>query len=376
MNKQKVILVFSNVIDSAIYRGLIDEFSHPDFTLVCIFLGTESRPLFEYTRSMEVESRQYRVVNKVTAISLLFSIIWKLLRERPNVVLTFGQTASLIGLPATFFSSRATRIYLRMHTSMNHIEHFSRGILYDKFCNLLANKIVVPNRNTMEYLEKNENVNRKKVYEIKFGFNLEDFRAPPISRIEAIRNELQLTPNQFVIGVVSRYSIVKGLEYSIPAVTKFLSQHREAVLILAGIGENPPADLLQLIREIDPKQLRLVARVEDMPAFYKTLSVFIHTPIDETVESFGLVYVESFAAEVATIVTLSGIAKDVCVDGENCLVVDFCNTQEIENSLDKLFIDKNFRSKLAEIARQSVSHLTMTKMRHEYRQLLAPPNQF
>lgn len=299
-----------------------------------------------------------------------------MLRERPKVVVTFGQTASVIGLTASFLVSRATRIYLRMHTSMNHVENFSMGIIYDKACNLFATKIVVPNRNTKKILEDRENVNPRKIQEIAFGFDLEDFNTTSIKRIETIRNEYQLMPNQFVIGIVSRYSPVKGLQYSIPAVSKFLSKHREGVLILAGIGENPPTELLDLLKEVDPLQLRLVPRVQDMPAFYKTLSVFVHTPIDETVESFGLVYVESFAAKIATVVTLSGIAKDICRNGENCLVIDFYTIKEIEDSLERLFIDKNLRIKIAESARHSVSHLTMTKMRQKYRELVINATQF
>jgi glycosyltransferase involved in cell wall biosynthesis len=236
--------------------------------------------------------------------------------------------------------------------------------------------IVVPNKNTKNYLVDQENVDADKLVEINFGFHLREYELSGSPRVHIFREQYDIPENSFVIGIASRFTHFKGLQYSLPALTNFLDKNPQGILVMAVTGEEVPPELDRLIKNISRIQLRMAPRGCDMPAFYNSLNVFIHTPIDETVESFGLVYVESFAAEVATIVTLSGIAKDICVDGENCLVVDFCNTIEIENSLDKLFIDKNLRSKLAEKARQSVSHLTMTKMRHEYRQLLAPPNKF
>lgn len=370
MKRQKVILFFSNVIDTPIYRGIIEEFSTLDFDIVCIFFGLESQPLFDFTRSGAIPSKRYADVTKTRVFPTFISIIGELIKFRPNFVFTFGQTASLIGLSGSLISGRAKRIYLRMHTSMHRIENSFKGKIYDKACNFLANLIIVPNNNTRRYLQSSEKIAPRKIRQIEFGFNLEEFNATPSSRIDAFRQEFQLETSQFIIGIVSRYSPVKGLQYSLPAVSKFLENHTEGVLILVGIGENPPQGLLDLVKDINPRQLRLIPRVYDMPAFYRNLSVFVHTPIDEVVESFGLVYVEALAAETPSIVTLSGIAKDICVNGSNCLVVSFRNGEEIENSLEKLYIDKELRLEISHTAKTSVSHLSMYKMREKYRELV------
>lgn len=370
MKKQKVILFFSNVIDTPIYRGIIEEFSTSDFDLVCFFFGSESQPLFDFTRSGAIPSKLYADVSKTRVFPTFISIIGELIKFRPNFVLTFGQIASLIGLAGSLISSRAKRVYLRMHTSMHRIENSLNGKIYDRACNLFANLIVVPNNNTKQYLQFSEKIDPRKIRQIEFGFNLADFNETPSARISVFRQEFQLEASQFIIGIVSRYSPVKGLQYSLPAVANFLKNHAEGVLVLVGIGENPPQGLLDLVKDIDPKQLRLIPRVHDMPAFYKNLSVFVHTPIDEVVESFGLVYVEAIAAETPSIVTLSGIAKDICVNGSNCLVVSFRNAKEIENSLEKLYIDKELRLEISHMAKSSVSHLSMYSMRKKYRELV------
>jgi glycosyltransferase involved in cell wall biosynthesis len=253
---------------------------------------------------------------------------------------------------------------------MNRVENFSRGIIYDRISNCISNLIIVPNDNTRIYLEQDEKVRPQKIVKIEFGFNLSDLLAPTQERVQRIQEEYSLSSDKYVIGIVSRFSPVKGLKYSLPAVANFLDRNQEAILLLAGVGNDPPIELKEAISGISPEQVRLIPRVNDMAAFYHCLDVFIHTPIDETVESFGLVYVEAFAAGVPSIITLSGIAKDIASDGENCLVVDYCDVQGIETALETLSNDKGLSRKLSLNARARVSSFTLQKMCESYRDLI------
>lgn len=370
MKSQKIAFVFSNVIDSPIYRGLLDEFSKSEFRLSCLFMGLETDPLYRYARRCGIDSRQITSISKRNFVFPLLTTMWWMFRKQPRSIITFGQTASVMGLSSAFLTCRATRIYLRMHSSMNRVEKFSRGVLYDRISNMFAQKIIVPNRNTRSFLESIEKVASEKIIEIAFGFNLEDFKSPSKVRVQAIRHEYELSPEKFILGIVSRYSPVKGLEYSLPAVSKFLSKHPNGVLVLVGTGESPPKELLDAVSDIMPSQLRMIPRVDDMAAFYKCLSVFVHTPIDETVESFGLVYIEAFAAGVPSVITLSGIAKEIAVDGENCLVVDYCSELEIENAVEKLFNRDDLRETFSSNAVACVSIFTLDAMRKKYRDLI------
>ncbi len=367
---RKVFFFFSNVIDSPIYRGLLDEFSSTEFELHCIFLGEETLPLYNYSRNLPIESMHIAHVSKDDFVKPLFQSAWQLLKTQPKIVITFGQTASMIGLASSLITCKARRVYLRMHSSMNRVENFSRGVLYDRISNRLANEIVVPNENTKEYLATVEQVVSTKITKIEFGFNLSDLLAPTQERVQRIQEEYSLTSDTYVIGIVSRFTPVKGLQYSLPAVTNFLKRNPKAILLFAGVGNDPPIELKEAISGISPNQVRLISRVNDMAAYYHCLNVFVHTPIDETVESFGLVYVEAFAAGVPAIITLSGIAKDIAVNEENCLIVDYCNEQEIEAALDTLSKDADLSRTLSLNARTKVSSFTLEKMCRGYRDLI------
>ena len=243
-------------------------------------------------------------------------------RIKPVVTLTLGQTATLVGLSASLIFSKATRIYLRMHTSMNSVENYRFGKLYDRVSNQLAERIIVPNTNTRQYLLEAELVDPKVIEIIEFGFDLEGFVNLAEGRLANFKTKYGVTDNFYYLGIVSRFAPAKGLEYSIPAIAQFMRDFSNIKLIIAGVGEEISGEFQILLDEIPNDRLILINRVDDMPAFYNSIDAFVHTPVDSTVESFGLVYVEAMASGLPCIFTLSGVAKDFARNGSNCLIVE------------------------------------------------------
>ncbi len=368
--KRKIVIFFSNVVDSQIYRALLSKFSSSEFDLYCIFVGEETEPLFDYSTTLPIHSRYIRKASRLYIPILIASNMLRLAMIRPQVVVCFGQTSSIIGLIASYFSCQATRIYLRMHTSMNRTEGYSRGVLYDRISNNLAQKIVVPNQNTGNYLVAYEKVDPRKLKEIRFGFDLQDFGAPNNDRIRKFRETHDLPENVFIVGIASRFTHMKGFQYSIPALTSFMKRNPQSILVLAGTGNGLTPELQDTIKDISQSQLRVIPRVNDMAAFYKTLSVFLHTPIDDTVESFGLVYIEAFAAGVPSIITVSGIAKEIAINGKNCITVDFKNSEAIENGLDFCVNNPSVLLSISATAQMSVSSFSINTMCDEYISLI------
>jgi len=370
MKPAKNVMIFSNVIDTYVYRNLISSFGK-NSDLTCIFIGGETKPLFEFTNSINVKCFLFNSVRLSNVHITLGKLIWRMFKIHPTTILTFGQTASLIGLAAGFFSTSGRRIYLRCHTSLHVVEKYPRGIFYDRLCNFLAHKIVVPNKTTYNYLIWNEGVKSKKLEVIEFGIDLEDFARPGSLRIENMRSNLEIDDTQFVIGIASRYSKFKGLEFSIKAISDFLKEHPDCIFVLAGDISNIPQELNEILNEIKSDQVRLVRRVFDMPAFYKCLTAFVHTPIDSSVESFGLVYAEAFAAGTPSIITLSGVANEIAKNRQNCLVVDYQNDAQIKVALEFLYVNQDIRSQLAISASKAVEDLSIQEMVSKYKVLVS-----
>lgn len=368
--KRKIYFFFSNVIDSAIYRSLILEFASEEYELFCIFIGEESLSLFNYSKTLPIMSRHILRASKIQIVRLIAVYILQLAISRPKIVFCFGQTASIVGLTSSALSCKAQRFYLRMHTSMNKVEGFPRGILYDKLSNFLAEVIVVPNKNTKNYLVDKEDVDADKLVEINFGFHLSEYELSGSSRVHIFREQYDIPENSFVIGIASRFTRWKGLQYSLPALTNFLDKNPQGILVMAVTGEEVPPELDVLVKNISRSQLRMAPRGCDMPAFYNSLNVFIHTPIDETVESFGLVYIEAFAAGVPSIITLSGIAKEVALNGVNCIVVKYMDLDEIQEALNVLVANTALSNSISTNAKKSVATFGMERMCASYVSLI------
>jgi glycosyltransferase involved in cell wall biosynthesis len=77
----------------------------------------------------------------------------------------------------------------------------------------------------------------------------------------------------------------------------------------------------------------------DSPALFKSFTYFVHTPVDALCEAYGQIYVESLAAGIPSVFTLSGVANEFIKNNFNALVVDYKNPDEIYNALVTLTSD-------------------------------------
>jgi glycosyltransferase involved in cell wall biosynthesis len=364
--QKKVIVFFSEVIDSPIYKSLILRLSKENIQIQYVFIGSEAEPLFEYALSLNQDSRIFHGSTKQDLGSHYLHVVKLTSRFRPKIILAFGQTATLLSFASSPVVPNTCRIYFRGHTSMNKVEKFWRGRIYDYFSNRLANLVVVSNENTRHYLINHEKVLSSKIRVIPFGFDLTSFSNPDPLEVEEFKSSYDISSGEFLIGIVSRNSVVKGLDYSLKAVSKFLNDNNNAMLLLAGVGDIRNSSIQKIVDSIKPTQIRVIPRTASVNALFKSLDVFIHTPINSVVESYGLVYVEAFASGVASIVTLSGIANEIAVDGQNCCVVDFECDSQILAAIEELHKNSEKRALLGSNAKVTVSQLTQDNMCDAY----------
>ena len=368
-NHRKAVLFISNVIDSPIYRQIIQTLLQNNWDVTYIFFGKETESLMKYAESLGLKVSFYQNLSRKKAFSHIFKIGILILRIKPIITMTFGQTATLIGFTASTFSSKSTRIYLRMHTSMNKVEKYRFGSFYDRFSNFLAHKIIVPNDNTKEYLIGRESVNSDSIEVISFGFELDDFKHLDEDRKQRFQEKYKFYPEFFYIGIASRFAPAKGLEYSIPAIAKLMDEYPNIRLVLTGVGERITNEFQSLLTQLDTDRYMLIDRVVDMSAFYNCIDLFVHTPIDSTVESFGLVYVEAMATGLPCVFTLSGIAKEIAVNDVNCLVVDYRNESSIHNAIKRIYNDADLTFKISSQSSIAVIEFDMKKMCDRYLQI-------
>ncbi|CAG67070.1 MULTISPECIES: glycosyltransferase [Acinetobacter] len=115
-----------------------------------------------------------------------------------------------------------------------------------------------------------------------------------------------------LVGFAGRYHVAKGFEYLFGMIASV--QHLPIEFWIAGKGadlNNP--DIQQLIQQyhIDLDKIKLMGQVEDMPAFYQQLDLFVMTSITEGLPT---VLIEAMASGVPCVTTNVGDAGFIVQD--------------------------------------------------------------
>ena len=117
---------------------------------------------------------------------------------------------------------------------------------------------------------------------------------------------------------------------------------------------------------------RMVSFENDLSAVYKLFDVFVQVSTDRNIEAFGQTYVEALAAGVPSVFTLSGIANEFIVDGENALVVPFKDAEAIYFAIKRILSEPDLREHLKQNGYQSVKeNFGLEKMIHQLELLYA-----
>ena len=206
-----------------------------------------------------------------------------------------------------------------------------------------------------------EGVPEEKIKLIHHGFDLDFFAKVDEKRIADIKEKYNSNKQHPLVGVVSRYTLWKGVQYIIPAFEKLLKDYPNALLVLANTNGNDSAVIKKMLQKIPAKNVLEIDFEYDNAALYYLFDVFVHVPINHHAEAFGQTYVEALAAGIPAVFTLSGIAHDFIEHKRNAVVVNYENEKEITDAL-KLILEKpSLRQEIIKNGREDVYRLFSLK---------------
>lgn len=335
----KVVYIVFNIDKANEFEWVAERLDSSKFSLEFISIHSKSEtPFKDFCAQHKIPFHHVSYFSKkniVVAFLKTFLLLWKL---KPNVVHAHLFEGGLIGITAAFFAGIKKRIYTR-HYATQHHEYAPNGVKYDKFTNLLSTCIIATSKNVEDVLIRMEACPPEKVKLIHHGFPLEDFRNISEERILAIKEKYKIN-RQPIIGVVSRYLHLKGIQFIIPAFKKILETYPNAMLILANAKGEYKSTIQQLLSTLPSQNYVEIPFESDNAALFKCFDIFVHVPINSKIEAFGQIYIEALAAGIPSIFTLSGVAAEFIVNKENALVVDFENENQIYDAL-KLLLSNN-----------------------------------
>ena len=350
----KVVYIISDIDKALAFEWIAEELNGDNFNLSFILLNPGESALENFLRQKSISVTTIICRGKKDWPSALIKTIRVLKQQRPDVVHCHLLQANIIGLLAAKITGVKKRIYTRHHSSLHHVYH-KKGIFWDKWSNRLSTHVVAISGMVNKILIVWEKLPATKSVLIPHGFRLEEFKQVEQARVEQIKRKYQLENFFPVIGVISRFTEWKGVQYIIPAFKKLLSSYPGAVLLLFGADGDYKKVIDALLESLPGKNFRVIPFEKDVAAAYKVMNIFVHVPIDDHSEAFGQIYVEALAAGVPSIFTLSGIAPDFIVDNKNALVVSFKNSEAIYEAMLNILKDENFAEKLKQEGYKTVT---------------------
>ena len=166
-----------------------------------------------------------------------------------------------------------------------------------------------------------------------------------------VRNRLRIPPDQPVALLVGRIVSHKGVEDFIEA-ARYLPQ---AQFVVAGEGASLET-MERLARTLGVKdRVRFLGRVsqENLPRVYAAGDVFV-LPSVSRLEAFGIVALEAMATGKAVVVTDIPGVREVIQDGQEGLLADPVNPQDLAEKLRRLLDDSALRQEMGRRGREKV----------------------
>ena len=256
-------------------------------------------------------------------------------------------------MTAAWLARVPKRIYTRHYATLHH-EYYPNAVKYDKYINHLATDIVAISKNVERVLIQAEHVEPKKTHLIHHGIDMQAFSNISTEKQDLMRQQYGIADHFPVIGCISRYVELKGLQYVIPAFIEIKKKYPKAFLLLANCNGDYKAEINTLLNDIDQSSYSEIAFESDLPTLYQIMDIFVHVPINASIEAFGLTYIEALASGIPSVFTLSGVAPEFIQDKVNALVVDFKNSAQIEIAINHILSDEKLKNQLILNGKNSV----------------------
>ena len=331
----KIIYVISLVNNSLALMWYFTALHSTSVKFSVVFLHPEQPKLMMDLSIAGIKTSWIRYSGKKELISATFKL-WKLfIKEHPEVVHTHLFDASAAGLIAANLSGVPVKVHTRHHATQHHVYH-PHAVKYDRIINWLSDRIIAISENIRSILIERENVSPEKINVIHHGFDIGYFKSVSPERRHAVRLKYNIQEDKVVIGMISRFTVWKGIQYVIPAFANVLKEYPNAILVLANASGDYETELNEVLQILPRDSYRLISFENDSPALYSVFNIFVHVPVDEHSEAFGQVYVEAFLFFLFCIFTLSGIASEFVKDHNNALVVPYKDSGSIELAIFEL----------------------------------------
>jgi len=369
--KKKILAILSEVNTSPQLLAILLEAKKSGFFVKALVICHEENSLADELTEHGIVTQKIMPRKKHSSGVLFFKVCITMIRSRPSILFSSGMYANVVGLSISYLLRINRRIFIRHHSNYHSRSANYFGLFIDRLCNFLATDIVAVSKIVKEILTKTEKVPLTKVRLIHNGidlsmFNLEKKTLPIVSDSARIQD--------FKIGLVSRMTSLKGIEYAACAFVRIHKLYPFTTFTVVGKFADSYNNVKKILEEIPASNYQLIESVPSIPKFLSELDVFIHVPVGREDESFGLVYVEALAMNLRCVFTISGVLNELPDLERYIYVVGYESSEEIYSLLHD-FLSKEVEHKLM-VPDSWLHQFELNKMAKSYGLLFAGQENF
>lgn len=164
--------------------------------------------------------------------------------------------------------------------------------------------------------------------------------------------QIETTKKGVVLGNAGRLTLQKGQSYLLDVAKILADKNLNFTLYIAGTGELETS-LREKIGTLGlEKKVLLLGFIADMPAFMKSLDVFLLT---SAWEGFGFVLVEAMQAAKPVVAFNVSSNPEIITQNKTGFLVDFADVNAFADAVEKLISDQELRKNMGENGQQDVA---------------------
>jgi|694.fasta_scaffold04392_13 glycosyltransferase involved in cell wall biosynthesis len=336
--RKKILYVVSSVTDSTEYDLLIEHWDRARFDLEFVLMN----PMADCGLQQNILKAGFPCttilyMGRQDSVKAIRAIMGHYKRIKPDIIHLNLLEATFFGLVAARLTGIGRTVYTRHHSTHNHKYHPIKGVMYDRICNRLADRIIAITNNTEEILVEWEKVPKEKVVLIYHGYDMSAVPKPDPAKIAALsaKHGIRTDGRAPIVGMIARPFEWKGLDHAIPAFRLVLEQYPKAKLCIFNWKMTPHTERYErLLATLPEGSWHTVYFEPEVVALFPAFDVLVHVPEDQHAEAFGLVYAEALMTGVPSVFTRSGIMHDLDLTRcEGISMVPFKDTEAIARSM-------------------------------------------
>ena len=279
-----------------------------------------------------------RSIRLIKDFRALFSLMWLIIKEKPEIVHTHSSKGGILGRLA----AKIAGVPYIIHTPHGHVFYGHFGTLASKVF-LWVERIFSRFTDRMVALtdgEKDDYISLAvcspdKIFKIHSGVEVNKFMQGNGNRVEK-RRSLGLDQNEAVIGFVGWLLPIKGPDYLLKAMDFVWHGHPEASVVLVGKGDLDVDLRAEALKKNANGKVKFLGWREDIDEIMPLFDMLVLPSLNE---GMGRVLVEAMAAGKPVVASRVGGIPDLVRHGETGYLVPPANEQALADGIKMLLDD-------------------------------------